>query len=217
MKEELLLRSFDKWRNWSTKNLRDPPNISQLGCDKAGTRTQEVWLWIDAVELGFMGHRSHRIQDKFCTWSFQWVLPPGPVYNDQTPGLWGSTRTGLGTCQNTCSLMTGRALQFSVSTLSLTHFGALMPGMSHSYFLVLHTQKYSWNTPSCNSFWKSQRTQSFHIFPVLVSISIYATSEKHSFHSIVQAISSGMLAYWRRPIFPKFWFKRHSNETNTHT
>lgn len=164
-----------------------------------------------------MGHCSHRIQDKLCTWSSQWVLPPGPVYNYQTPGLWGSTRTGLGTCQNTCSLMTGRALQFSVSALSLTHFGVLMPGMSHSYFLVLYTQSTPGKRRPAILSKRSQRTQSFHIFLVLVSISIYATSEKHVFHSIVLEISSTTMAYWRRPILPKFWFKRYSNETNIHT
>lgn len=92
------------------------------------------------------------------------MLPPGPVYNYQTPGLWGSTRTGLGTCQNIRSLMTGRALQFSVSALSLTHFGVLMPGMSHSYFLVLYTQSTPGKRRPAILSQRCQRTQSFHIF-----------------------------------------------------
>lgn len=125
------------------------------------------------------------------------MLSPGPVHNYQTPGLRGSTRTGLGTCQNACSLMTGRALflVFCFNFISGSFWGIDARNVTQLFPGFIHSSSSPGKRRPASLSQRSQRTQSFHIFPVLVSISIYATSEKHSFHSIVLEISSTMMAY----------------------
>lgn len=112
-------------------------------------------------------------------------------------------RTGLLTSQGICTSMTD-TLSLFVSVLSLTHFLVLMLGMSHSYFLVLYTQKYSWKTSSCNSWTKeSEDTKFSHFSSFGFDLSLYQLQK--STHSKVLEISLTVTAFWRTTLL-KFWF-----------